>query len=59
MSTDGTAPGTPAELSEALTALLYQAHDNGINVEGGWECLNGPDHPDWDVVVTEMDKSDT
>lgn len=49
---------TPSALSEAIQTLLNRAHDNGVDVEGGWDCRNGPDYPDWDVVVTEVSKGD-
>jgi len=29
-----------------------------IDVEGGWECWNGDIFPDYDVVVTEVNKKD-
>lgn len=53
-----TGPETPAELTARLRVLLCQARDNGIEVQGGWECLNGDEYPDWDVVVTEVRKTD-
>lgn len=46
------------ELAAELKALLVRAHDGGVDVEGGWECRNGPDYPDWDVLVTEVAKSE-
>ncbi len=46
------------ELNRELRTLLRRAHEAGINVEGGWECRNGADTPDWDVVVTEVVKND-
>lgn len=45
-----------AELNEALKRLLVRAHKGGIDVEGGWECRNGPEYPDWDVLVTAVEK---
>ena len=45
-----------AELNTELKALLLRAYENGIDVEGGFECRNGGGHPDWDVVVTEVEK---
>ncbi|XVH32214.1 hypothetical protein ACNS7O_03255 [Haloferacaceae archaeon DSL9] len=44
------------ELNAELKALLRRAYNSGINVEGGWECRNGADHPDWDVIITEIRK---
>lgn len=47
-------PVTPADLQTELRSLLRQAHANGVDVRGGWDCLNGELYPDWDVVVTEV-----
>ncbi|MCL9813439.1 hypothetical protein [Natranaeroarchaeum aerophilus] len=41
----------------ALASLLRRADDNDVEVEGGWDCRNGEDHPDWDVIVTEVEKN--
>lgn len=46
------------ELNAELKTLLRRAHESGINVEGGFECRNGVEHPDWDVVITEVEKHD-
>ena len=46
------------ELNAELKALLRRAYERGIDVEGGFECPNGVDHPDWDVIVTEVEKND-
>jgi hypothetical protein len=48
-------PTAESELQAALATLLRRAHDNGVDVRGGWACQNGPEQPDWDVVVTEVD----
>jgi len=45
------------ELNAELKALLRRAHESGLNVEGGFECRNGAEHPDWDVIVTEVEKN--
>jgi len=58
MTSEETPPTSKEELSGELRSLLLTAHENGINVEGGFECRNGGDHPDWDVVVTEVEKND-
>lgn len=39
-----------------LKALLQAAHEADVDVPGGWTCRNGPEHPDWDVVITEVTK---
>lgn len=46
------------ELHTELQSLLRQAHQNGVIVEGGWDCRNGSEHPDWDVLITEVQKSE-
>ena len=48
-----------AELNAELKTLLFRAYENGINVEGAFECRNGVEHPDWDVVVTEVEKKES
>lgn len=58
MSADETPPASRAELNDELKALLLAAHENGVTVKGGWECRNGDEHPDWDVVITELQKPD-
>lgn len=56
MTDDRRGPTTEAELSTNLQTLFRQAYENGIEVRGGWPCRNGSAHPDWDVVVTEVEK---
>lgn len=48
-------PETATEFNAALGTLLRQAADADISVEGGWDCRNGGDYPDWDVVITELE----
>lgn len=57
MSTDSP-PQSEEEFHSQLKTLFHRAHDNGIDVKGGWACRNGPDAPDWDIVVTEIEKLD-
>lgn len=59
MTTEEAPITSKAELNAALRELLLTAHTEGVDVEGGFECRNGADHPDWDVVVTEVEKNDT
>ena len=40
-----------------LTELLRTAHENGIAVEGGWDVDGHDGHPDWDVVVTVVERT--
>ena len=58
MTSHGASITSKADLNEELKALLIRAYESGIDVEGGFECRNGDDHPDWDVVVTEVTKND-
>lgn len=44
------------EFRAELHAVLRRAYEDGIEIKGGYECRNGDGHPDWDVVVTEVDK---
>ncbi|QSG01766.1 hypothetical protein [Natranaeroarchaeum sulfidigenes] len=45
------------EFQAALASLLRKADANDVEVEGGWDCRNGDEHPDWDVMVTEVKKN--
>jgi len=58
MTTEETAITSEEELNEELKSLLHRAHNNGIDVRGGWECRNGDEYPDWDLVVTEIRKNE-
>ena len=57
-----TAEKTPVTSRETLNAelreVLRRAYEGGVDVEGGFECRNGVEHPDWDVIVTEVEKDD-
>lgn len=46
------------ELNAELQALLRRAYEDGLDVEGGFECRNGAEHPDWDVIITEVEKNE-
>ena len=58
MSSEETPLTSKETLNAELQALLVRAYENGIDVEGGFECRNGAEHPDWDVVVTEVLKNE-
>jgi|AntDeeMinimDraft_6_1070357.scaffolds.fasta_scaffold14841_2 regulator of protease activity HflC (stomatin/prohibitin superfamily) len=58
MTTDETLPSSEAELRAELRALLRRAYDSDLEIEGGWDCRNGTDYPDWDVIVTEVRKNE-
>lgn len=48
-----------AALNAELKAVLLRAYENGLDVEGAFECRNGVEHPDWDVIVTEVQKNES
>jgi hypothetical protein len=56
MTDDSAGPTTGAELSADLQALFRRAHNNGVDVRGGWPCRSSRGYPDWDIVVTEVEK---
>lgn len=58
MTTEETPPSSKEELNAELKSLLRRAHENGVDVQGGWECRNGAEHPDWDVLISEVEKND-
>lgn len=58
MNSEETKITSKAELKAELQALLLSGFENGIDVEGAYECRNGVEHPDWDMVVTEVEKND-
>jgi hypothetical protein len=49
---------TAEELHAGLRDLLRRAHSGDIETRGGWACHTGPGYPDWDVVVTEVERSE-
>lgn len=46
------------EFRELLAWGIRTAYRNGVSVEGGWECRNGEDLPDWETVILEVTKRD-
>jgi hypothetical protein len=57
MTTEDRSITSTEELNEELKSVILRAYRNGIDVEGGFECRNGVEHPDWDVIVTEVEKN--
>lgn len=45
-----------SEFRELLGWVIRTAYGNGVAVEGGWECRNGADLPDWETVILEVTK---
>jgi hypothetical protein len=58
MTSEETPLTSKAKLNAELKTLLITAYEKGIDVEGGFECRNGVEHPDWDVIVTEVEKNE-
>ena len=58
MTADERPLATEAALNTELKSLLQRAHANGVDVEGGWECRNGSEYPDWDIIVTAVRKTE-
>lgn len=45
-------PTTECEFDNRLSELIRAAHDNGIEVEGGWAVRSVPDDkPDWGIEI--------
>lgn len=44
------------ELQETIRAVLRAASESGVDPQGSWDIKNGPDHPDWEVMVLELAK---
>lgn len=58
MTSDETSIASEEEFEAELKALLRRAYESGIDVEGGWDCRNGPERPDWEAVITEVVKTE-
>jgi len=58
MTDDKTDVDDAAVLEERLAELLRSAHRNGVTVDGGWEVDGTDGYPDWDVVVTVVERTD-
>lgn len=51
----GDPPTSKAELQEALAVLIQQSHQNGVDIEGGYElCSPEKTMPDWDCVCVRL-----
>lgn len=60
MTSESPADGvdSPDEFRAALEELLAAAARNDVDVEGGWECRDAESGRIWDVVVTDVERSD-
>jgi hypothetical protein len=47
---------TEAEFDAALNLILDSAVSNGLDPRGSWVYRNGDSHPDWEVLVAELQK---
>lgn len=56
MTPDDSPLESEAAFADALRSLVRRAHDGGVGIKGGWECRTDADMPDWDVLVTEVEK---
>jgi len=57
MTSEETLLTSSEELNAELQALLQRGLRERNRRGGGFECRNGADHPDWDVIVTEVEKN--
>ena len=56
-------PGVTVELerlphSPQVIPYFWVRGAKAGDIEGGWDCRNGRDYPDWDVLITEVEKSE-
>lgn len=47
-------PFDEAAFQAALTYLLGEAYENGIEVDGTWSCATNESLPDWGVEIFEV-----
>lgn len=53
---DPNGPTTESEFDARLRALVHAAHDNGIDVEGGWSARTDRDErPDWGIEIYRVE----
>lgn len=57
LTSENQTPTSKQELNTDLQGLLRSASENGIDVKGGFDCRNGDGHPDYDVIVTEVERN--
>ncbi|OYR40491.1 hypothetical protein DJ82_03800 [Halorubrum sp. Ib24] len=58
MNSGDETPSDESAFRDELRSLLRRAHERDVDVEGGWECRNGAENPDWDIIVSEVRKPD-
>lgn len=47
-------PADASSFRDALSRLVHNAHENGVDVRGGWECESETGDPDWDTIITAV-----
>jgi hypothetical protein len=47
---------TATTFEEVLSTLLVAAHGNDIDVSGAWEAYENGRSPEWDVVITLLER---
>ncbi len=48
-------PKTVEELQSALNRTVRQAYQNGVDVEGGFDCVDrSSEEPDWTIEISEI-----
>jgi hypothetical protein len=57
MTDESNDPTTPGEFDEALSALIRSAHENGVEVEGGWDVADDGTTT-WAVEITRVSPGD-
>lgn len=50
-------PTTNRDLTTRLAELCRAASDNGVFVPGAYEVHNGPEHLDWEIHITRIDRT--
>jgi hypothetical protein len=57
MTDESNDPTTPREFDEALSALIRSAHENDVEVEGGWDVADDGTTT-WAVEITRVSPGD-
>jgi hypothetical protein len=49
-------PSTESQFHAQLAELIRSAHDNDVDVSGGWDLRNDERYPDWSLEIVELRK---
>lgn len=52
-----TSPHTEDQFRQALAELVRAARNNGVDVEGGWDCPADGDAPEFGVEIYRVQRS--